>query len=432
MKTILIILLAAFIQLSCTSQEVKEKRNSLIPVVKNINTIDPKEEDYSDLQFLKGIIEKDSVRIILLGEQTHGDGSTFLAKSRLIKFLHKEAGFDVLAFESGFFDCNYAWEEIKRNGKYTDEIMKAVFPMWVNSNECEELVNYLQSTLNSNNPLELSGFDSQLTGYESCQLLLDKFYKFELNFLTQGEKNLFVKIVCLDEEIKTGKDRTLNNDLIDKIIFNLDSLSRFEPKYEYWKLVVEGVKINYNGYLAMKYEAVNHNDAGLINARDIQMGKNLNWLAINKFKNRKIIVWAASFHNTRNLSNILGKEADSSFINNLYKKTKTMGDEVYSVFGNKMYSIVFTGFSGSSRNIQKYDETEISKASENTLEYILKDSGKEYSFIDLRESSKPQWLNEKFTMRPLGNKEMEGKWAMCLDGIFYIEEMKPSTFGNEK
>ncbi|MBI5727293.1 MAG: erythromycin esterase family protein [Ignavibacteriales bacterium] len=432
MKTLFFILLAAIIQLSCTNRDVVEKSRSLEPVLKEIKTIDPKAEDYSDLQFLKKIIDRDSIQVILLGEQTHGDGSTFLAKSRLIKFLHKEAGFDVLAFESGLFDCTNAWGDIQRTGNYTEGIRKAVFPMWVNSNECEELVQYLQSTLQSGRPLELSGFDSQLTGYESCQLLLDQLYKYELNFLTQGEKNLFVKLVCLNEEIKSGRDRTYNNILIDKVINSLDSLSKTDEKFEFWKLVIEGVKLNYNGYLAMKYETVNHNDAGLINARDQQMGKNLLWLAQNKFKGKKIIVWAASFHNSRNLSSILGKEADSSFINNLYKKTKTMGDAVYNELGKKMYSIVFTGYGGSSRNIQKYDETEVTNASENSLEYILEYCGKENSYIDLRDPSNPGWLSENFIMRPLGNKEMEGKWSNSADGIFYIKNMKPSTFGNEK
>jgi len=430
MKALYIVILVVSIQFSCTSQEVVEKSKSLEPVLQTIKTIDPKDENYSDLQFLKNIIERDSVQVIMLGEQTHGDGSTFLAKSRLIKFLHKEVGFDVLAFESGLFDCTNAWKDIQRTGNYSEGIRKAVFPMWVNSNECEELVRYLQSTLQTTRPLELSGFDSQLTGYESCQLLLEQLYEHELNFLTQGEKNLFVKIVCLEEEVKSGKDRTYNNNLVDKIIYGLDSLTKIDPGFEFWKLVVEGVKINYNDYLAMKYESANYNDAELINARDKQMGKNLVWLAQNKLKGKRIIVWAASFHNSRNLSALYGKEADSTFVNNLNKKTKTMGDIVYSAIGSKMYSIVFTGYQGSSRNIQKYNETEIIKASENTLEHILKISGQENSFIDLRSSSNPKWLNEKFIMRPLGNKEMEGQWSLSTDGVFYTRDMKPSTFGN--
>ncbi len=431
-NVLVVSLIFAFLQLACGNKDIKEKTESLKDKAIPIRSIDPKDEDFSDLQFLKKIIDRDSVRIIMLGEQTHGDGSTFLAKSRLIKYLHKEAGFDVLAWESGMFDCNHLWDEIKKNGRYAESINKAVFPMWVNSHECNELVNYLQSTLNTSSPLELSGFDSQLTGYESCQLLIDGLYKNNLDFLTQAEKNLFVKIVCLDEEIKSGKDRTYNNILLDKVVFNLDSLAKRDSKFEFWKLVIEGVKLNYNGYLAMKYsQGVDYNDSELINARDKQMAKNLLWLAENKFKGRKIIVWAASFHNSRRLNELLSKSDDSSYINNLYKKTVTMGDVVYNELGKKMYSVVFTSYKGGYRSINNSDYTDLEKSTAGSLEYILNKTGYDNSFIDLRDPGIPGWLKQSFTIRPLGYREMEGNWSNNTDGIFFINEMKPSTFGNE-
>jgi len=432
MKTFYIIILVASIQFSCTSQEVVEKSKSLEPVLQTIKTIDPKDEDYSDLQFLKKIIERDSVQVILLGEQTHGDGSTFLAKSRIIKFLHKEAGFDVLAFESGLFDCTNAWNDIQRTGNYSEGIRKAVFPIWVNSNECEELVRYLQSTLHTTRPLELSGFDSQLTGYESCQLLLEQLYKHELNFLTQGEKNLFVKIVCLAEEVKSGKDRTYNNNLVDKVINGLDSLTKTDPRFELWKLVVEGVKINYNGYLAMKYESENYNDAELINARDKQMGKNLVWLAKNKYKNRKIIVWAANFHCFRNSVELTSTVEALKFIDAVNKKTITMGDILYDSLQSRIYSIGFTQYTGKRKNLQNNKTEDIPDYSDLSFENVISFVGNEYSFVDLRDTNNPVWLKEEFISLLRSGKELNGKWKNVTDGIFYIKDMKPSTFGNNK
>ncbi len=432
MKTLYIVILVASIQFSCTSQEVVEKSKSLEPVLQTIKTIDPKDEDYSDLQFIKNIIERDSVQVIMLGEQTHGDGSTFLAKSRLIKFLHKEVGFDVLAFESGLFDCTNAWNDIQRTGNYSEGIRKAVFPMWVNSNECEELVRYLQSTLQTTRPLELSGFDSQLTGYESCQLLLEQLYKHELNFLTQGEKNLFVKIVCLEEEVKSGKDRTYNNNLVDKVINGLDSLTKIDPSFEFWKLVVEGVKINYNGYLAMKYESANYNDAELINARDKQMGKNLVWLVQNKFKGKRIIVWAASFHNFRKLSELVSTDEKFEFINGVNKKTITMGDILYDPLGRKIYSVGFMHYSGRRRNIQNNKYEDIPRPGVISFESIMYAVGTDYSFVDLRDKNNPAWLKEEFIASMPSKMEFKGKWMNVTDGVFYIRDMKPSTLGNEK
>ena len=40
-----------------------------------------------------------------LGESGHGVAEFNHAKVRLIKFLHQQMGFDVIAFESGLFEC---------------------------------------------------------------------------------------------------------------------------------------------------------------------------------------------------------------------------------------------------------------------------------------------------------------------------------------
>src|SRR5690606_15558489 len=72
-------------------------KENLVP----IRTIDPGDLDFEDLQALQTSVGNSSV--ILLGEQDHGDAPTFLAKTRIIKFLHQQMGFDVLVFESDFY-----------------------------------------------------------------------------------------------------------------------------------------------------------------------------------------------------------------------------------------------------------------------------------------------------------------------------------------
>src|SRR5436305_10383246 len=67
-----------------------------------VRSIAPADEDFSDLMPLVGWIG--SSRVVALGEGTHGDGAMFLAKARLVRFLHQVMGFDVLAWEAGFFD----------------------------------------------------------------------------------------------------------------------------------------------------------------------------------------------------------------------------------------------------------------------------------------------------------------------------------------
>jgi len=67
-----------------------------------IRSLDPSDGDFSDLEPLRAALK--GARVVMLGEQSHGDGTTFLAKTRLIRFLHEQMGFNVLAFESGLYD----------------------------------------------------------------------------------------------------------------------------------------------------------------------------------------------------------------------------------------------------------------------------------------------------------------------------------------
>ncbi|BAD39645.1 hypothetical protein [Symbiobacterium thermophilum] len=49
-------------------------------------------------------------QIVLLGEQNHGDGDAFAAKVRLVEYMHRHHGFDVLLCEACFFSLTRTWE----------------------------------------------------------------------------------------------------------------------------------------------------------------------------------------------------------------------------------------------------------------------------------------------------------------------------------
>ena len=112
-------------------------------------------EKFENLSGLKESLK--DVEIIAIGENTHGLGEIFSAKTELVKFLHRELGFDLILFESGFGDGALAWEKIDSlsTKEYTG-IFSSNF--YYNSEEIENLVSYVKL---QNGKLRIQGFDCQ-------------------------------------------------------------------------------------------------------------------------------------------------------------------------------------------------------------------------------------------------------------------------------
>src|SRR5262249_5428880 len=138
-----------------------------------LRSIDPADEDFADLEPLRRAIG--DARIVFLSEQSHGDGATFHARTRLISFLHQKCGFDVLAFESGLYDCRKAWQFL-REGKMSplEALRQGVFDIWMSSDQVQPLVEYLGRQAKTPRPLEVCGFDCQFTAYASSRYLPDE------------------------------------------------------------------------------------------------------------------------------------------------------------------------------------------------------------------------------------------------------------------
>ena len=76
-------------------------------------------------------------------------------------------GFDVLAFESGLYDCRKAWEALQRGDKPLESFQQGVFGIWTGSEEVQPLIEYVGNEAKGRHPLELCGFDCQFTAAAS-------------------------------------------------------------------------------------------------------------------------------------------------------------------------------------------------------------------------------------------------------------------------
>jgi len=414
---LLMLAVAAFCPAAGYSQKlVKEYvKSTSVP----IRTIAPDSVDFSDLEPIGNAIG--DAKVVMLGEQDHGDAPTFLAKTRLIKYLHEKKGFNVLAFESDFFGLNYGWDRLKKTQPEIDTFLqKNIFPIWTVCQSCDNLFyNYIPATYSTGNPLIISGFDSQQYlwySYKNLKPVLDSVFR-EMNLPITHQNNYVREILPLIDSprrwIFTAPKDTVK---LHECLVNLYAINRqmtaVTDSGSFWRYVMDN--------LLQQAEAVKtmfKTKQYATNERDTRMAKNLAWLNENKFKNQKIIVWAADAHVAKSLKNM-----KQSF----FDPTVSMGDVFVSSLKNneKVYVLGFTSYKGVAGRLG-FKHHDVYAPRGNGFEtWLNKDYP--YAFVDFDGFNKlnPD-ADEYFFMKALGHLNYEGKWYNVFDGIFFIRDMYP-------
>lgn len=116
------------------------------------------DDDFSDLAPLASMIG--SARIVALGEESHGDGTAFRTKARLVRYLHEKHGFNVLAFETTMIDCEHAESEASRGAISFQRLVDICVPEpWGRTKQLHPLLAYMESQRGGAHPIRLAGFD---------------------------------------------------------------------------------------------------------------------------------------------------------------------------------------------------------------------------------------------------------------------------------
>ncbi|MGH8241466.1 MAG: erythromycin esterase family protein, partial [Steroidobacteraceae bacterium] len=301
---------------------------------------------------------------MLLGEQTHGHGTTFLAKTRLIKFLHQRMGFDVLAFESGLYDCAKAWDYMLAGEAPDQAFRRGVFGVWNGSEQIQPLIRYLGASARAARPLELAGFDSQLTATASRDFLLSDLEKFLQSHgiaaaKVQGWADLGTLLNAQTSSGAPSAERLRSaSAALDELRARVTALPGDPARYGsvFWAQMLESLTAQTAGQEAVLkalqesttaqgnrgLQALGNKASYLRSWRDVQMGKNFLWLARQRYPARKIIVWAATYHTMRNAETIVNPAQP-----NEYKYFLTMGQVIWEAMGEETYNIGFVASEGS-------------------------------------------------------------------------------------
>lgn len=446
---------AAFLLALDTSSVHAQDRGYLAKHVSPVRSIDPADTDFQDLKGLAAAIG--DARLVLLGEQTHGEGSTFLAKTRIIKFLHEKMGFEVLAFESGIYDVARIWENVKKGRQVSKEVIGSLFYMYATSRQMQPLFEYIQSGANQGHPLIMAGFESQHSGVKAKTDLFVDFEEYlksrhpgkqkELTgedwelfkrvsvatFTSNGyrpaadeKKVFFRKLQELKEQLskdvlsqgnRTQGNRIENNPAGNSATLHLTELPGF------WYEIVCSIESQATRY----WQMVKGNE---VSVRDLQMAKNLEWLAEKAYPGKKIIAWAHNVHISKGLESLLpdrdtGRDAapTSQAPPSPEDLFVPMGSSIHRFFGAAAYCIGFSGAAGSYMNYENSQILSVPARSPGSIEGIL--AGKElpYAFIDYRAIPAGTAKKQAGALADYG--EGNGRWGEVFDGLFFIDKVFP-------
>ena len=444
MKNIFLsIIFIAILALQTACQKNAAGPNPLTPVewlqeyAVEINSVDPDNEDFSDLEPLRQVIG--DAKIVMLGEAIHGDGTTFLAKSRLIKFLHREMGFDVLAFESDLYACWKVEQFIRKGQSVIDAMQRGVFWIWSKCEQVRPLMEYIQETRNSASPIEIAGFDMQfnytISGECFLQDLKALLQSVDIDTTGYAHWDVFAEITQRIAEYtyyysadppnadnQTAFFTTLET--LQKDFANTDAGLDLLKK-DLWGRILENLRVRALKLWNTDWQNWWNTPKNIWNLRDIRMGENLVWLSDVYYPDRKIVVWAATGHLVRHIQGV--GLINPTFDPDYYKEIVTMGDIVWNQLDTQAYTIAFTYHGGWTASDNYAASYHVPLPSDGSFEDLMYQAGLDYAFVDLRNPPEGgSWLSRPLISRALFN-EARVEWTGLLDGFFYIKRMFRST-----
>lgn len=347
--------------------------------------------DFNEITGIDSLIE--GKRIVLLGEQEHGDANAFESKTRIIQYLHEKKGFNVLVFESDFWSVKTVWEQ-----KAYSFLRENIHNVWSKCNGTDSLFQYIEEQSKMSNPLVLQGIDCnhfQPFSINNYTQILQKQLENEMAFKEKSEdlKRYLFEIDRVIHETTfdfTRLEDTLNKESKSMLINNLDKLIQ-TTQHKDWKQEY----INFKGLLEFRWNKD-------LRKRDETMTLNFLYLLNQKYPNEKFIVWGHNLH--------IAKE-------NFGLQDVTLGLELQKVVSNQMVSI---GFISAEGNFKRYNSNSVSikQSKKESLESKLLTDNFSQAIIFL----KP---NQKFSLSGIfHNSYKKRDWSKAYDAIFYIREMK--------
>jgi erythromycin esterase len=393
-----------------------------------VRSIVPEDEDFSDLMPLVGWIG--SARVVALGEVTHGDGAMFLAKARLVRFLHQVMGFDVLAWEAGFYDVPLVDAALRSDVPLPEAAARGLYKIWWKSVETQPVLSYVRSTQATLHPILTVGFDCRVSNEKSRAELFPAsifgfFDRLDPALISKQERAdltaMSIGLLPADVYEHPG-ERRYNRELPRRLIALIDQrrpdlLVHSSPRE------IDYVRQSLVSFTNMDralggQSGTGHTDDGY--TRDTAMAENLLWLLQGPLAGRKVIVWAHNYHLLRDVTSLKSAPALK-----IYPAMGPMGLHLARALGRDLYVIGALAHHGTNGEAGEKTETLPIPAAQ-SLEGLLHAAGKPRLLLNLRDLPADHWLRKPRTAGVYFYEPQVTDVPRLYDAVFFLDEMSPS------
>ncbi len=363
-----------------------------------------------DFSSLDGALK--DARVVMLGEQNHGDGGAFKLKTELVKHLHLHHGFDVLVFEADFFSVNRAWEAVEAVEGVRRGVASTLYPFWATTQEVQPLWDFVEARYMSERPLIISGIDPRHR--RSCDLLgaFERFARnvqFELPSIDGYEvfRSLLGDLLLREYEHKVSAfERERFFAVLRELLRLIDGQAR---DVNFWRQELRNL-----GFAA-------HN-AWSFERRDEGMASNLLWLARERHPDSKLIVWAHNYHIAKSSRLVMDQ---ASPLDIPHPHDTLLGEVVAQALGDAVYVLGIVSGGGSYSPYAyrgDFTTTEPTAApAPDSLEERLCAAGFARAFIDLRNAPTS---GQAFVMSGVEHNHPKLlPWSEVFDGMVFMREM---------